>query len=169
MWPSPPPRTACPDCFRGRGANVPVGVVHATMMTSWARPSATRCGGRWRSCGRASATSRRADGSPSPGGWLGGSRFEPARPQHWSTAPWSTLCRPRRRASSRSAHQCRQPHRAAGSTRVPQHFPGFIQIAAATVAETFVKSIEGAQLCSWSRTSASTFCQAETTSCRLRT
>ena len=36
-------------------------------------------------------------------------------------------------------------HRAAGSTRVPQHFPGFIQIAAATVAETFVKSIEGAQ------------------------
>ena len=30
----PAPRTACPDCFRGRGANVPVGVVHAPMMAS---------------------------------------------------------------------------------------------------------------------------------------
>ena len=89
--------------------------------------------------------SRMADRSPHHGGgWAGAGSNRRVRSTGQRRA--GVLCAGRgRRASSRSAHQCRQPHRAAGSTRVRQPFPGFIQIAAATVAETFVKSIEGAQ------------------------
>ena len=106
---------------------------------------ATRCSVRWnREAGHPLGHGWRIVHPRHGGGWAGAGSNRRVR-STGQRRP-GVLCAGRgRRASSRSAHQCRQPHRAAGSTRVPQHLPEFIQIAAAVVAETFVKSIEGAQ------------------------